>query len=141
MTSAEPFDLVGDGTGVVCVHGFTGTPYELRYLGEQVASAGFAAVGPLLPGHGTTVEDMLDTSWADWSAAAERAYTDLASRCDKVVVAGLSMGGTLTCWLAIRYPEIAGIVVKIASDHIELRSREYSRIVVRIESIDAAALA
>src|SRR5829696_4963833 len=46
----------------------------------------------------------------DWSAAADAAYVDLASRCDKVVVAGLSMGGTLTLWLATRHPEIAGIV-------------------------------
>ena len=54
---------------------------------------------------------MLTTGWADWSGAAEAAYAELAGRSDKVVVAGLSMGGTLTVWLAERHPEIAGIVV------------------------------
>jgi carboxylesterase len=54
---------------------------------------------------------MIPTRWADWSAAAEAAYEELAARCERVVVAGLSMGGTLTCWLAERHPEIAGIVV------------------------------
>ena len=49
---------------------------------------------PLLPGHGTHIEDMLDTRWDDWSAAAEAAYTELAARSDGVVVVGLSMGGT-----------------------------------------------
>jgi carboxylesterase len=65
---------------------------------------------PLLSGHGTTVEDMLDTNWTDWSSDAESAYQRLAERTDKVVVAGLSMGGSLTCWLATRHPEIAGII-------------------------------
>jgi carboxylesterase len=54
---------------------------------------------------------MLETGWADWSAHAEAAYADLAGRCQKVVVAGLSMGGTLTAWLAERHAEIAGIVL------------------------------
>jgi carboxylesterase len=34
----------------------------------------------------------------------------LASRVEKVVVMGLSMGGTLTLWLAAQHPNIAGIV-------------------------------
>jgi carboxylesterase len=54
---------------------------------------------------------MLETGWGDWSRAAESAYQELAARCDRVVVAGLSMGGTLTLWLAERHPEIAGIVL------------------------------
>jgi carboxylesterase len=51
------------------------------------------------------------TTFADWSAAAERAYHDLVARCDRVVVAGLSMGALLTAWLATRHAEIAGLVV------------------------------
>ncbi len=53
----------------------------------------------------------MPTRWEDWSAAAEADYQALAARCDKVVVTGLSMGGTLTCWLAEQHPEIAGIAV------------------------------
>jgi carboxylesterase len=65
---------------------------------------------PLLSGHGTRVEDMLDTTWIDWSSDAEAAYQRLADRSEQVVVAGLSMGGSLTCWLATRHPELAGII-------------------------------
>jgi carboxylesterase len=53
---------------------------------------------------------MLDTTWEDWSADAEAAYQSLASRTESVVVAGLSMGGSLTLWLATKHPEIAGII-------------------------------
>jgi carboxylesterase len=54
---------------------------------------------------------MVPTRWADWSGGAEQAYLALAARCDRVVVAGLSMGGSLSCWLATRHPEIAGLAL------------------------------
>jgi len=83
----------------------------MRPLAEAVAAAGFTVDLPLLPGHGTSVDEMVPTRWDDWSGGAEAAYQSLATRCDKVAVAGLSMGGSLTCWLAERHPEIAGIAV------------------------------
>jgi len=92
------------------LHGITGTPQSMRGVALELAAAGFAVELPLLPGHGTSVEDMATTAWADWSAAAEAAYQELAARSDLVVVVGLSMGGTLTAWLAGRHPEIVGIV-------------------------------
>lgn len=110
MAGAEPFSAAGGDAGVLVIHGFTGTPQSMRPLAEAFADAGFTVELPLLPGHGTVVEDMVSTGWADWSAAAEQAYQDLAGRCSKVVVAGLSMGGTLAVWLAANHPEIAGLV-------------------------------
>jgi carboxylesterase len=111
MPGAEPFSAAGDnGNGVLVCHGFTGNPQSMRGLAEAFAAAGFSVELPLWPGHGTSIEDMLETGWDDWSAAAEAAYAELASRCGKVVVAGLSMGGTLATWLAAAHPEIAGLV-------------------------------
>jgi carboxylesterase len=111
MAGAEPFSAPGGPHGALVLHGFTGTPQSMRGLAQALADAGFRVELPLLPGHGTSVEDMEATSWADWSAAAETAYEKLAAECERVVVAGLSMGGTLTAWLATRHPEIAGIAV------------------------------
>jgi carboxylesterase len=105
-----PWSAPGGPHGVLVLHGFTGNPQSMRGLAEAFAGAGFAVELPLLPGHGTSVDDLLTTGWSDWSAAAETAYQELAGRVDRVVVAGLSMGGSLTCWLASRHPEIAGIV-------------------------------
>jgi len=111
LPGAEPFSAPGGPHGALVLHGFTGCPQSMRGLAEAFADAGFAVELPRLPGHGTTIDDMLETGWTDWSGAAEAAYQDLAGRCDKVVVGGLSMGGTLTLWLAERHPEIAGIVL------------------------------
>ncbi len=111
LEGAEPFSAQGDRRGALVLHGFTGCPQSMRPLGEAFAAAGYTVELPRLPGHGTTVEDMARYGWPDWAAAAEAAYTDLAARTDSVVVAGLSMGGTLTLYLAEQHPEIAAIVL------------------------------
>jgi carboxylesterase len=82
----------------------------MRGVAEALAAAGFHVEMPLLPGHGTTVDDMLPTRWADWLGAAEAAYQALGARTQKVVVVGLSMGGALTLRLGADHPEIAGLV-------------------------------
>jgi carboxylesterase len=110
MEGAEPMSVDGGPVGVLVLHGFTGNPQSVRPLADAAAAAGHGVEMPLLSGHGTVVEDMLDTNWTDWSTDAEAAYQRLAARSRHVVVAGLSMGGSLTCWLATRHPEIAGIV-------------------------------
>jgi carboxylesterase len=111
MAGAEPFSATGGPDGALVFHGFTGNPQSMRGIAEQLAVAGFTVELPLLPGHGTAMEDMLDTGWPDWSGAAETAYLDLAARCDEVAVVGLSMGGSLACWLAERHPEIVGLAL------------------------------
>jgi carboxylesterase len=110
LDGCEPWSAPGGPHGALVLHGFTGCPQSMRGLAGALADAGLAVELPLLPGHGTSVDDLLATSWDDWAAAAEQAYGELAGRVDKVVVAGLSMGGALTAWLASRHPEIAGIV-------------------------------
>ena len=111
IPGAEPWSAPGGAHGVLVLHGFTGNPQSMRPLAEACSRGGFTVELPLLPGHGTAVEDLLPTRWEDWSGAAEAHFQALAARCDKVVVTGLSMGGTLTCWLAERHAGIAGIAV------------------------------
>ncbi len=111
IPGAEPWSADGGTSSVLVLHGFTGNPQSMRPLAGALAAAGYTVDLPLLPGHGTAVEDMVPTRWADWSVAAEQAYDALAARSERVMVTGLSMGGTLACWLAERHPGIAGIAV------------------------------
>jgi carboxylesterase len=106
---AEPFDLDGDDRGVVCVHGFTGTPFEMRYLGERLHRAGFTVRGLQLPGHGTSVDDLDRTTWYDWSAAVDAELDDLARRCRTVAVVGQSLGGLLALHAAARRDDLAAL--------------------------------
>jgi len=111
MQGCEPWSAEGGSNGVLVLHGFTGNPQSMRPLAQAFAAAGFTVDLPLLPGHGTAIEDMIPTRWDDWSGAAEAHFQALAARCDRVLVAGLSMGGALTCWLAERHPHLPGIVL------------------------------
>lgn len=114
LDGAEPFSHAAGPHGVLVLHGFTGSPQSMRGLAEAFAAAGFTVELPLLPGHGTSIDDMCTTGWDDWSRAAEASYTELAGRCDAVVVAGLSMGGTLATWLASRHPAAGLIAINAA---------------------------
>lgn len=110
MPGCEPFSVSGTRDGVLVLHGFTGNPQSMRPLAEAIANAGYTVELPRLPGHGTTVEDMMTTGWADWSGAADAAYRELATRCDRVAVVGLSMGGGLTAFVAEEHPDVTALV-------------------------------
>lgn len=110
MPGCEPFSVSGGRDGVLVLHGFTGNPQSMRPLAEAIANAGYTVELPRLPGHGTTVEDMMTTGWADWSGAADAAYRELATRCDRVAVVGLSMGGGLTAFVAEEHPDVTALV-------------------------------
>ena len=105
----EPFDLGSGDLGVLLVHGFCSTPPEMRDLGEHLAAAGFRVHGSLLPGHGSTPEELEATGWQDWLAGAQADLDMLRRECRLVFCAGQSMGGTITLLLAARNPDIAGI--------------------------------
>lgn len=98
--SPTPFCLPGGSTGVLLIHGFTGSPAEMRLVGEYLNERGVTVSAPLLPGHGTTVAAMNRCRWQDWTTHAERAYEELTSRCETVFVGGLSMGSLITIHLA-----------------------------------------
>jgi len=107
VPGAEPYSHAGGTTGVLLCHGLTGSPASMRPWAQHLAVAGFTVEVPLLPGHGTTWQELNATRWPDWFGAVERALLGLAERCDQVIVGGLSMGGCL----ALRLAEVHGDAV------------------------------
>ncbi len=110
LEGAEPFYFEGNKVGILVSHGFTGSTQSMRPLGEAYAEAGYTVCGPRLKGHGTHYEDMEQTSYHDWIASVEEGFMWLKERCDTIFVTGLSMGGTLTLYMAEKYSEVRGIV-------------------------------
>ncbi len=111
LPGAEPMSHEGTtDVGVLVLHGFTGNPSSMRGLAEAMVAVGHHVEMPRLPGHGTTIDDMLDTRWADWTAEVAAAHARLAGRVDTVVVMGLSMGGSLTLWSGLTLPGVVGLV-------------------------------
>lgn len=97
-------------------------------LGKALNEAGYTIKGPLLPGHGTSLEDMARTGARDWIAGVEAALAALQAQCRLVFMTGLSMGGTLTLYMAGKYPGAFAGIIPINA-------------VVRLDSADLAGLA
>lgn len=107
---SSPFGGEGARVGVVLAHGFTGSPHGLRSWAQAFAAAGFAVRMPLLPGHGTSWQELARTKWQQWHGAVDDAYLDLDVECDHVFAAGLSMGGALALRIAATRP-VAGVIL------------------------------
>jgi carboxylesterase len=113
----SPLSIAGDGRGVLCLHGITGTPFEVRPLAESFGRLGCSVEAPMLAGHGGTLGDLARTTWRDWLNSADAAINRLQTRvCGApVAICGFSMGGLLALHLARLYPaSISALVVMAA---------------------------
>lgn len=111
IPTAEPFFFPGDEMGILLVHGFTGTPKEMRSMGEYLAAQGHTVLGIRLPGHATQPEDMLRMRWQDWLHAVEDGYHLLHSAGKRIFIMGLSMGGILTLTAAASLPVRGAVAI------------------------------
>lgn len=118
IPGAEPFFHRGNRVGCLLLHGFTGTPNEVRELGERLHSHGYTVLGPALAGHATQIEDMLPTRWGDWYKTVTDAYDQLSNQCDAIFPIGLSLGGILSLHLAA-HREVAGVVAVSAPSSVK----------------------
>ena len=113
IPTTEPFFLQGDSSKPACllIHGFTGTPKEMRWMGEYLNQHGYTCLGVRLAGHATQPEDMVRSRWADWTASVEDGYNLLSGLTDDIFLVGLSMGGILSLLMSTRLaPRVKGVV-------------------------------
>lgn len=99
-------------TGILLLHGLTGMPSEMRPVQRYFEDLGYQTEAPLLAGHGGDHHDLIASQWIDWIASAREALDNLLTRADKVVIIGLSMGGTIGAILAHEKNEqVTGVVM------------------------------
>ena len=88
---------------VVFVHGFSASRMEVAPLPERVAQAlGANVFYTRLSGNGRTAEAMGEASVQDWLADTVEAVRIGQALGERVLVMGVSTGGTLGTWLALR---------------------------------------
>lgn len=108
----QPFLFEGtNGKGVLLIHGWTTTPYEMRRLGKYLNENGYTVSAPLLKGHGSVPKDLESTTWEDWLQDTEKAYCELKKSCNKIYVGGTSIGSCLSVMVAKNHPETAGLIL------------------------------
>jgi len=104
--------------GILLVHGFTGSPHSMRPVAQHFMELGYAVEMPVLTGHATRWQDLRDSTYQQWLASAEQGYRRLTDQGLRVVVIGMSMGGTVATHLSARLP-VAVVVaqaVKVVAD-------------------------
>jgi len=111
MPGAEPFFLDGGMRACLLIHGFTASPFEMRYIGTKLNEAGYTVMAPRLPGHGTSVADLDRTGWVDWYREVASSFRSLAAAYPKVFIVGMSAGGTLALYLLSEGVNAAGSAV------------------------------
>lgn len=110
LPGAGTFYFEGSEVGCLLIHGFTGTPQNIRPLGDFLARRGLTVLGARLAGHGTTVEDFEQSGPEDWIATLERGLEQLRQTCSSVFAIGISMGGSLALHLGATHgDELAGV--------------------------------
>jgi carboxylesterase len=108
IPTAEPFFFLGNSSKPACllIHGFTGTPKEMRGMGEFLHGQGYTCLGIRLAGHATNPEDMIRSRWTDWVTSVEDGYQLLCGVTENIFLIGLSMGGILalltSTWLNVK---------------------------------------
>jgi carboxylesterase len=104
IATAEPFFLQGGKTACLLIHGFTGSPKEMRPLGDALHQHGLTVLSIRLAGHATQPGDMIRTRYRDWIASVEDGINLLKDSYEHVFYAGLSMGGVLALTAASYLP-------------------------------------
>jgi carboxylesterase len=111
LEGTEAYSLGSGPVGALFCHGFTSSPQNMRLLGDHLAERGIAVRAPLLPGHGTTWQDLNTRTAEDWFGTIETAFHEMTAEHDEVFLVALSFGAALALDLAARYPDrVAGIV-------------------------------
>lgn len=105
MIQKADFYFEGGPSGVLLIHGLTGTPNEMRVLGKGLNNAGFTVYGMQLAGHCGDVDDLLASNAEDWFSSVQVAADFLRERVENLFVCGLSMGALLALRLAAEQPD------------------------------------
>lgn len=95
-----PFLYPGGSSRALLIHGFMGSPRELRPLAQELAGAGVTASGVLLPGFGEDISRLKHVRAADWLATARAAWVEIREGASDTTLIGFSMGGAVALRLA-----------------------------------------
>lgn len=103
----QPFSLIGDEpaeTGALLIHGFTGSPADMRPLGELVRAHGWDAHAMTLPGMASDIEHLNEMTAEIWLNAVSRRWAEHRSQYKKTMLVGYSLGGALALLAAVEHP-------------------------------------
>jgi esterase/lipase len=92
----EDFWMEGGKPAAIVVHGFPGTPDEMRSFAAALHAQGWSVRGLLLSGHGAAIRTLFQHRVSEWTEEIRTAVEDLKQNHEPVLLVGYSMGGGLS---------------------------------------------
>jgi carboxylesterase len=106
----KSFHWEGEQPAALLIHGFPGTPAELRPLGTALHQAGWTVQAPLLPGFGPDIETLAERQAAEWVEAVQASLAHLQQQHQPMLLVGYSMGAALALQVAAMH-RLDGLVL------------------------------
>lgn len=106
----QSFKWVNGSQAALLIHGFPGTPAEMKPIAEVLYNQGWTVQAPLLPGFGIEIEQLADKTYQDWLESLRLELEALKREYENVVLVGYSMGGALAICLTEQYP-VDGLIL------------------------------
>ena len=106
-----PFTIGSGATGVLFLHGYLGTPAEVRGIADTLSRNGTTNHGILLPGFGRDIANLGSVTRNNWLSTGETAWQSIRSRHPRRVIVGYSMGGAVAIQLAVKHPPDALVLI------------------------------
>lgn len=99
------FHIKNNDTAIMFIHGFPGTPAEVRYFSQKTIKDGYDVIAPLLPGFGTSIDDLKQTYFTQWYNYIKDLYREYRPNYKYFFVVGVSMGGMITLKVAEEFSD------------------------------------
>lgn len=113
---ARPFKIMAkpnNDTLAILIHGFSGSPYDLHVLAENLAAYGIDVEVPLLAGHGSDLKTLAATDHQDWIKSAENVLLANLDKYSRIFLIGYSVGANISLHLSIKYPQVLNGVISL----------------------------
>lgn len=114
-----PFELIPQqnsstnhyAIGALLVHGLLDSPFSMLDTAKHLQKQGIFCRSVLLPGHGTTPNDLMHVSYRDWINTTRYGVESMINQVDKLFLIGYSTGAMLSMYHVLKDPRIAGMVM------------------------------
>lgn len=106
----EPFFFGGGSNAVLFVHGYPGSPAQVRPMAEALHAQGWTVQGLLMPGSGKDMGRLTHLTGHEWTNAIHSAVVELSQHYERVLVVAYSMGAAMTC-ASLAPDDIDGLVL------------------------------
>lgn len=115
LSANSPFEYYPSDTslqsGALLIHGLLDSPFSLRDIGTQLQAKGILSRSVLLPGHGTTPNDLLQVRYNDWIETVRYGISTFKNEVDRLYLVGYSTGAALSIYHALQDLPIAGLIL------------------------------